>query len=418
MGRGGSIKRLVPAGKTPSKLRKPVTSLKVAKRLTGAFHALLSQREGAPKADAARLDAEIAAMGGREAYQEASALATKAFKSSRWVFKTLTRFGLAPSRGALPLRVLEIGATNAQLAVCPWLRVRAIDIRSCNPAVESKDFFDVPVGSGPTGTPEDVFPGRAAAGAGAGADAGALAGAGRRDRVWGASPCRLSVPNWDAAAPASEPAAASGRKRSRPYDDAQYGDAEWVPSVGWVRSRVRGAVPCVTGCFDVVVCSMVLNCVFEPAARTRMLVASRDHLVPGGILYFAVPSRCLDKSEFLSRAMLESLFSALGFAVRDRKETPKIAFYCLERVDVLPADRLQTPPPPPPRGGFACAAPSAAHGAGWRPHIFVGGNDAHAALVERLRDPSVKLSGKELAGLRGTSRTNFALAVPAEWLVT
>ena len=409
MGRG-SIKRLVPAGKTPSKLRKPVTSLKVAKRLTGAFHALLAQREGSSKADAVRLDAEIAAMGGREAYQEASALATKAFKSSRWVFKTLTRYGLAPARGALPLRVLEIGATNAQLAVCPWLRVRAIDIRSCNPAVESKDFFSVPVGSGPTGTPDDVLPAAVAGvAAGAGAGAGAVAGAGRRDRVWGASPSRLSIPNWDAALTSESEVS---RKRARPYDDGKYSDTEWMPSVGWVRKR--GVGPCVTGCFDIVVCSMVLNCVFEPSARTRMLIASRDHLVPGGLLYFAVPSRCLDKSEYLSRAMLELLFSVLGFVIRDRKETPKIAFYCLERVDVLPADRLGTPPPPPP-GEAVVAAPVTAHGVGWRPHIRIE-NEAQATLVKRLQDPPVKLSGKELAALRGNSRTAFSLAIPAEWV--
>ena len=83
----GRIKRLVPPGKFASKLSKPVTSLKLARKLTTAFHGLLTERERAAsasggndearKAELKRLDTEIAAMGGREAYQEASALSTK-----------------------------------------------------------------------------------------------------------------------------------------------------------------------------------------------------------------------------------------------------------------------------------------------------------------------------------------------------
>jgi hypothetical protein len=156
---------------------------------------------------------------------------------------------------------------------------------------------------------------------------------------------------------------------------------------------------------------MVLNCVFEPAARSRMLVGCRDHLVPGGFLYFAVPARCLDKSEFLTRAMLEGFFTALGLAIRDRKETPKIAFYLLERIDILPVVRFGEAPPP--RADLV-ASPSALHGGGWRPRICVEAAD-HVALLKRLPDPPVKLSAKELAEIRGHSRTAFSIAVPDDW---
>jgi hypothetical protein len=46
-----------------------------------------------------------------------------------------------PSR---PLRVLEVGAINAQLSRCPWLDVRAIDIHSQHPRIEEVDLFDIP----------------------------------------------------------------------------------------------------------------------------------------------------------------------------------------------------------------------------------------------------------------------------------
>jgi hypothetical protein len=43
-----------------------------------------------------------------------------------------------------PLRVLEVGAINPQLSRCPWLDVRAIDIRSQHPLIEEVDLFDLP----------------------------------------------------------------------------------------------------------------------------------------------------------------------------------------------------------------------------------------------------------------------------------
>jgi hypothetical protein len=84
----------------------------------------------------------------------------------------------------------------------------------------------------------------------------------------------------------------------------------------------------------------VLNCVADPQARLRMLVACRDHLVPGGLFFFAVPSRCLDASAYLTRATVEGLLAALGFVQRAYKQTPKISYYLFQRMDVLPAEHL------------------------------------------------------------------------------
>jgi hypothetical protein len=400
MGRG-AVKRLVPAGKrAPKAGARPVTSLKLARKITSAYHSLLYARARA-RGDAPRLAAlagELAALGGLETYQAASALSTSAFRSSRWIFKQLTAHGLQPARGALPLRVLELGATNAQLAVCPWLRVRAIDLMSRDPAVEAKDFFDVPVGSGPTGAPSDVAPAAApAAPAGAGA-AGAAAAA--KDRVWGASPSRL------------RPCAAWG------VEAGAYLPPRALPGVGAVAQLQRraGARAPTTGCYDIVVNNLVLNCVAEPQARVRMLVACRDHLVPGGLLFFALPSRCLDASAFLARKTVEGLLAALGLAQRAYRQTPKISFYLFQRVDVLPAAHLAAAAPAPapapaPEAPPPEARPLPSHGAGWRPVITAADAAEEAWLRRALQHPPVQRS----AGAAGL--TEFSLSVEPGWVV-
>jgi hypothetical protein len=75
--RGGVVKPLVPPGRAPPKGAVPVTSKKLARKLTTAFHALLNE-QGRVTADATlsadarkttlrELEARIAAIGGREA---------------------------------------------------------------------------------------------------------------------------------------------------------------------------------------------------------------------------------------------------------------------------------------------------------------------------------------------------------------
>jgi 25S rRNA (adenine2142-N1)-methyltransferase len=255
MGHGHKKKKvvpIVPIGKRPSVSAQPVTSLKLARKLTSKFHALLNEETalktgiGAgraldPAEKTARLKeiaVEIAAAGGRERYQEASALATKHFRSSRFVFKHLVKYGLQPKKGEAPLNVLEIGAVNAQLVVCPWLRVRAIDITSRDSKhIEQKDFFEIPV------------------------------------------------------------------------KDAVHGE------------------------YDVIVNAMVINCVPDIIRRGEMILRCHDHLKPGGLMFFALPARCIDMSEYFTRSRFEALVAAAGFTIRDDHRTPKISFYILQRTD-------------------------------------------------------------------------------------
>lgn len=251
---------LVPIGKAPAAGSTHVTSLKLARKLTSKFHRLLNEEatlHGAPGVNVAlptmsttereerlaAIEGEMGAMGGREAYQEASALATKNFRSSRFVFKKLVGYGMQPRRGEPKLKVLEIGAVNAQLVVCPWMAVRAIDITSRDPKhIEEKDFFDIPV------------------------------------------------------------------------------------------------LDAVAGEYDVLVNAMVVNCVPDPVKRGEMILRCHDHLKPGGLMFFALPSRCIDMSEFLTRKGFEALMVASGFTIRDDHRTPKISFYILQRTDGIHLD--------------------------------------------------------------------------------
>jgi len=63
--------------------------------------------------------------------------------TSKWVFSKLTSLGMRPARGKQPLELLEVGAVNTQLLSVPWLAVRAIDLKSCHPRIEEKNFFDL-----------------------------------------------------------------------------------------------------------------------------------------------------------------------------------------------------------------------------------------------------------------------------------
>ena len=85
---------------------------------------------------------ELAALGGREAYQQASVVATSRQSSTKWVVKSLRRRGVlrrpgsaaaagtatAPphsARAGEPPRVLEVGAINCELFATKGLQVRS-----------------------------------------------------------------------------------------------------------------------------------------------------------------------------------------------------------------------------------------------------------------------------------------------------
>ena len=140
----------------------PMKSLKRARDVTSKFHALTHRLEKLERAsssslkktsshqpstsssaEATKIRRELNTLGGRQAYQEASALTTARHRTCKWVFSLLTKFGLRPMKGQRKPRLLEVGAVNTQLVGVPWLDVTAIDLQSRHPRIEQRDFFSL-----------------------------------------------------------------------------------------------------------------------------------------------------------------------------------------------------------------------------------------------------------------------------------
>lgn len=84
--------------------------------------------------------------------------------------------------------------------------------------------------------------------------------------------------------------------------------------------------------FDVVVCSMVLNCVATPEDRGRMLQKIFSCLRPNGILFLTVPKTCLNLSPYINNQDFEDILRAVGFDIQEHtKDSPKIAFFVATR---------------------------------------------------------------------------------------
>lgn len=89
------------------------------------------------------------------------------------------------------------------------------------------------------------------------------------------------------------------------------------------------------GEFEIVVSSMVLNCVPGADKRGQMLRMYRQHLKEGGLLFLMLPLLCLRHSQFMTYSRFTNILEAVGFRVRETKESPKVAFFCLERVEII-----------------------------------------------------------------------------------
>lgn len=84
--------------------------------------------------------------------------------------------------------------------------------------------------------------------------------------------------------------------------------------------------------YDVIVCSMVLNCVTTPSDRGRMINKIFACLLPNGLCFLTIPKTCLELSRFLNRQRFEELLEAAGLRVLSHaKDSPKVAFFQLER---------------------------------------------------------------------------------------
>ena len=89
--------------------------------------------------------------------------------------------------------------------------------------------------------------------------------------------------------------------------------------------------------YDVLVNSMVINCVTTPEQRGRMLTLCYNQLRPGGVLFLTLPKLCLVQSKYMTRSYFEQLLTkGVGFELDSTKDSPKVAFFVLKRPQSKP----------------------------------------------------------------------------------
>jgi len=89
--------------------------------------------------------------------------------------------------------------------------------------------------------------------------------------------------------------------------------------------------------YDVIVCSMVLNCVTTAERRGHMLCRIYHFLRPGGLCFLTLPKSCLTLSPCTSREKFLTLLQTISFELVEFKESPKVSFFiCRRSVNGLP----------------------------------------------------------------------------------
>jgi len=98
-------------------------------------------------------------------------------------------------------------------------------------------------------------------------------------------------------------------------------------------------------CYDVLVLSMVLNCVPDAPARAAMLRKLRRVLRPGGLLFMVLPLSCLQHSHTIDEKLFVECCAAVGLKAKpdEHRTTPKLWFSVLEAAapDEAAADRYR-----------------------------------------------------------------------------
>ena len=308
-----SKKRPVPLAPPPLKSRKK------ARKVTSLFHKLTQQMDRAKaKNDVEaidRLEGEIDEMGGREEYQRASQLSTKFHSTSKWVLKVLGNKGWTngieipididqddpngngnndveenakeTKKICRTVQILEVGAINTELvdAAKRTKRVRKKKEKTSSSTTSSTCTSIINSSSG--SDEEDAMPSVL-------------------QQYQNVSLYNINIRAIDL--------------RST-FADIEEKDFLQMP----VENETHGS-------YDVIVCSMVLNCVTTPGDRGLMLSLVYKQLRPGGLCFFTIPRLCINQSKFIDRKLFEEILTdALGFVIDSQKETPKVAFWILKR---------------------------------------------------------------------------------------
>lgn len=283
-------------------------SRKRARHVTTLFHRLTRDRDLALKRgdmdDVKECDERLEEMGGREEYQRASQLSTSFHSTSKWVLGQLAH------RGWLYGIVEDGDGQNG---------------KENDDATESADEEDQTTGGGFSG-PETTISSRTR-----------LRPSRKSRRT--TEILEVGAINTELLDAAAQPGASNRASNNNPKRYNIHVRAIDIHSM--VESRIEEAdflmIPFLNPDprkrYDVIVCSMVLNCVTTATERGKMLALLYHHLRPGGLCFFTVPKFCLTKSAFLTPTVFTSLLgdTGVGFSVVATKESPRVSFFVLQR---------------------------------------------------------------------------------------
>ena len=173
--------------------------------------------------------------------------------------------------------------------------------------------------------------------------------------------------------------------------------------------------------YDVLVLSMVINCVPAAEARGTMLRLCRAHLRTGGLFFVMLPLLCLCNSRHMTESLFVALLHRLGFVLRGRKQTPKVAFFCAEAVDGDIESQANSSPAGGVQGGpNASASANTSASAGTNTNTNTNISASARASSDAAASANAKASDKDhdwsqLRVLRrGKKRNNFGIKLIAQ----
>mmetsp|Transcript_564 Transcript_564/g.926 ORF Transcript_564/g.926 Transcript_564/m.926 type:complete len:362 (-) Transcript_564:66-1151(-) len=275
-------------------------SRKRARKVTTLFHALTrkvheAKREG-NDAVVADTERQIAEMGGREEYQRASRLSTSYHSTSRWVLSVLTRRAWLPL--GIPLMNEKISTHQVKDEDCDSKDAKDKRMRRTVKLLE--------IGAINTEL---------------------LDAASKYERLLGGK---------TVGAHRSNTLHASKYNDKRSHDKIEPPLSVRAIDINSMDERIeeRDFLQIIPDqSHDVVVCSMVLNCVPNPIDRGKMLRLIYQQLCPGGLCFLTIPKLCINQSKYMegSQDFEALLVNGVGFELLEKKESPKVAFWVLGR---------------------------------------------------------------------------------------
>ena len=329
-------KRNRPQPLAPPPQSSALRSRKKARQATTLFHKYTQQLDkarasGGNDEDVKKWEEKISEMGGREEYQRASQMNTSLFSTSKWAMGILGRWGWLDG-----LPISSDGSNDSGYLDCNNLE--KCDKTNDNKAQEQNDQNN----NSPKPSKKKKIPRRDLRLLEIGAINTQLLDAAARTRIRKINPTATddSSKNNDASTRTTERVhlihvdaidIRSTDPRIQQMDFFELGlpDTKTPSSSSSTSSSTSPKLP-----YDVLVNSMVINCVTTPAQRGRMLSLCYHQLRPGGVMFLTLPRLCLKQSKSMSKQYFEEILTkGVGFEILEdvARESPKVAFFVLRR---------------------------------------------------------------------------------------